>query len=104
MSATATPSNAHIVRLYVIVAMLAVFFVLWTNIATHPWSAPSAAPTAVVTTQSGGSPAGRLISARPVTQTTSSGVVVTQASNPGANRPAARLAATQQPVTVTRSS
>ena len=45
----------HVARLYVIVAMLAVFFVLWTNIAIHPWKSQSAAapavPAAPVTTQ-----------------------------------------------------
>jgi hypothetical protein len=30
-------------RLYVIVATLAVFFALWTNIAIHPWKSQSAA-------------------------------------------------------------
>jgi hypothetical protein len=75
MTAKAYPTN-HIARLYVIVAMLAVFFVLWANIAVHPWSSRSK-PAATLTT----APA-----------------------NPTASTASANLASGQQPLTATRSS
>jgi hypothetical protein len=77
MSTTAERPTNHIARLYVIVAMLAVFFVLWTNIAIHPWQASqSAAPSgpAAVSTQpapANGSQAS-VTTSQPVTATRSS--------------------------------